>query len=121
MSSPDENGDFVKLESSLSLKGKHAAMVSYPFAESYNVNASYFLKVSPVHSLCSSSSSVSLSLCAEVSHYEGANACVSAFRAWNTFNAAYNEAKINTRRRNLIGFILFFISSTAVLVVSVFS
>ncbi|KAK9127846.1 hypothetical protein Syun_016643 [Stephania yunnanensis] len=27
MSSPDENGDFVKLESSLSLKGKNAAMV----------------------------------------------------------------------------------------------
>ncbi|KAK9121960.1 hypothetical protein Syun_019577 [Stephania yunnanensis] len=27
MSNPDENGDFVKLESSLSLKGKNAAMV----------------------------------------------------------------------------------------------
>lgn len=31
---------------------------------------------------------------------------------------AYNEAKINTRRRNLFGYILFFLSSLAVLVVS---
>ena len=30
---------------------------------------------------------------------------------------AYNEAKINTRRRNLFGYILFFISSLSVLVV----
>lgn len=32
---------------------------------------------------------------------------------------AYNEAKINTRRRNLAGYILFFISSLLVLVVSI--
>lgn len=31
---------------------------------------------------------------------------------------AYNEAKINTRRRNLFGYSLFFISSLIVLVVS---
>lgn len=31
---------------------------------------------------------------------------------------AYNEAKMNTRRRNLFGYILFFISTLLVLVVS---
>ncbi|KAK9151649.1 hypothetical protein Syun_009958 [Stephania yunnanensis] len=60
--------------------------------------------------------SVSLSPCAEVSHCKGANVCVSPFALGTLSIPAYNEAKINTRRRNLIGFILFFISSTAVLV-----
>ncbi|KAK9081675.1 hypothetical protein Syun_030893 [Stephania yunnanensis] len=93
MSSPDENGDFVKLESSLSLKGKNAAMV-----------------------LCWLLGNGCLFAWNEVSHCKVLTLVYRPFALGTLSILAYNEAKINTRRRNLIGFILFFISSTAVLV-----
>ncbi|KAK9166117.1 hypothetical protein Scep_001308 [Stephania cephalantha] len=108
MSSPDENGDSVKLESSQSLKGKNAAMVlcwllgnGCLFAwNGMLTSQDYYVTLFP--------------------KYHTARVLTLVYQpfALGTLSIlAYNEAKINTRRRNLIGYILFFISSTAVLVI----